>query len=320
MANKKYPCSQPNLYAAATLAWQKCRANQAAFFAFDKKYTLEYINAQIAKLKTAEALPDWNARQEGFSLVSLEYDKVAADLADLAKFFKATIERAFEDKEVLKIMLKTAGFEEYFAKVLKFDDKAILPFMSSALSFLDDKAEILAEKGKMPASFRTEFSAIDALFDDVLTRYNTERVGLKGQTTEKNDATDEVYDAVQAMLSDGAYMSFKSPEMAKEYAFSKFLALVETVKNAGVGGKTFAVGGKKPVSNVTVTEIESGKTTISDKDGRYVLNPLSEGKYTLTFAAEGYVTQTIDVAIKKGVTKQLKVEMVAVAAETPSVK
>ncbi|MBL7818698.1 MAG: carboxypeptidase-like regulatory domain-containing protein [Saprospiraceae bacterium] len=310
MTKTKYACSQASLYAICILAWQICRDNQAAFFAFDAQYTEGYIDDNVAAVKAAETMPDAKARQEELSLLSIEYDKVANLLAAQAKYLRSYIERAYTDKAVQKIMLQSAGFD-YFSKVQNLDDKAITPFMSSALKFIADKAAVLTTDGRMPTDFAAKFNATDAAFDDVLAQYNATQSATKIKTEEKIKANNDIYDRVQAMLYDGRFMHLENPALAQVYNFNTLWDQVEPTKNAGVSGKTLAVGGKKSVPKVTVTEPLTGKTAVSDKDGSYSLL-LTEGKWLLTFTADGYVSQTIEVTIQKGVTKRLYVEMVKV--------
>ena len=312
MKKNKYPCSQASLYAICRRAWQLCRIHQAAFFAFDAKYTLVYIDSHIALINAAEGLPDIKVRKENFSLLSIEYDKVATHLALLAQYLKGYIEYAYrKDKAVLKVMLTTAGFDHY-AKVQDFDDKAIAPFMNAALKFIADKADIMSAEGKMPADFAARFTAADTAFDDVLESYDTAKSDLSTKADEKVDANNDIYDALQDMLYVGRFIHLEMPERAKDFVFNTLWEKVEPTKNAGVNGKTMAVGGKKSLIGITITEILTGKTATSDKEGSYNIGPLSEGKYTLLFSAAGYVSQTIEVVITKGVMKRLNVEMVAV--------
>ncbi|MBL7815634.1 MAG: carboxypeptidase regulatory-like domain-containing protein [Saprospiraceae bacterium] len=305
----KYPCSQASLYAICVLAWEMCRDNQAAFFAFDAKYTEGYIQENLARVNAAKDIPDFKARQEDIMLLSVEYDKVATDLVNLAKMLKNSVERAYKnDKNIQKIMLNAAGFDG-FKKVQDLDDKAITLFMSSALTFIADKAAVLGTEGKLPANFATQFTDINTSFVDVLGRYNAKAMASKTKTDEKVSANNDIFDSTIEMLEDGQFMYQLAPERAKQYLFNTLWDIVEPTKNSGVGGKTLAVGGKKSVPKVTVTEPLTGKTAISDKDGSYALL-LTEGKWLLTFTADGYISQTIEVTIQKGVTKRLNVEMV----------
>ena len=313
MTKRKYPCAQPTLYAACVLAWQMCRDNQLMFFTHDNIYTSAFIIENIARIKAAEDLPDWEARKAALDLLSLEYDKVAGDLADMVKYLKKYIERAYKDEAVQKIMLKKAGFE-YYSKVQTLDDKAILPFMSSASEFVAQNVAILTTAGKMPVAFPSEFKAIDVLFDDVLDRYNVTKQALTPQTDEKNDASNDVYDRTLVLLADGAFIYMKTPDLAKAYTFSAVLAQVKPTKNAGISGKVLYPLSKKGIAGITVTEPISGKTAITDKEGRYDIKSLSEDTYSLVFSGDGYVTQTVnDIPVKTGVTKRLNVEMVAMA-------
>ena len=310
MLKPTYRCSQAVLYLVCRLAWQKCRNNQIIFFTFDNKYTMAFIDENITRIKNVENLADYKARKEDVSLISIDYDRVTTNLVLMATHLGQYIKRAFkEDKAVLKIMLTTAGFNN-FKQVLKLDDKAIAPFMSSAVKFVVEKADILSRQGKMPADFIAQFMAADTRFDDILAAYNAASAVHKEKTNEKIIGNNDIYERTLEMLADGHFMHMKSPEVAKQYNFNALLSQVEPTKNAGIKGKILMPGGKRVISGVTITEPLTGKTFVSDKKGDFALNSLGAGTYTIIFFAEGFVTQTITgVVVKKGATKRLKVEM-----------
>ena len=313
MVKYKYPCSQAILYLILYRLWQMCRDNQADFFAFDPKFTMAFIDKNIARIKFTEDLPDFKARKEDISLLSVEFDQISTDVVVLGSLLKNSVQRAYRNnKDIEKVMLTTAGFDD-FAKVKRFNDKAIAAFLSSALKFIDDKADVLRDAGKLPDDFAKRLTTVDTLFDSVQARYSTAEDAAKAKKDEKIAANNDIFDEGNELLGDARFMYQETPDRVKQYEFNTIWDLVEPTKNAGVKGKTLAVGGKVSVPSVTVKELLTGKTDFSDKEGSYEITPLSEGKYTLTFSAEGYVTQTIDIVIKTGMTKRLNVEMVVVA-------
>ena len=308
----KYNCSQASLYAASRLIWQAVQDNQALFAAFDATYTAANIADNIAFIKTVERLPDLNARREAVAVLSVEYDKKVDAIVLLAKYLKDHIERAFE-KDVKDIMLSAAGFD-YFAKVKQGNANAINSFLSSAVVFVTDKADVLTTKGKMAADFLTKLNTADADFEDVLSRYNTAVEATKSKRDEKIIGNNDVFTRAQQVLADGRTIHLENPDLAKAYQFSTFLSRVESTKNAGINGKVTINGGKKGLPIVTVTEPISGKSYTSEKDGYYEIAPLSMGSYSLVFSADGYVSQTLSgLDVQKGVMKRLNVEMVPVA-------
>lgn len=313
MQKSKYQCSQTSLYAVCVLAWQMCRDNQAAFLAFDAQYTEGYILENLDRINAAKGLPDFKARKEDLALLSVEYDKVATDLVALAKMLKNSVERAYKDnKNIQKIMLTTAGFD-YFKKVQELDDKAITPFMTAALTFIAEKADVLNTAGKLSVGFAVQFNDINTAFEDVLGRYNAAAIVAKTKTDEKVAANNDIYDRAVNLLDDAQFMYQQLPDRAKQYQFTTLWNIVEPTKSSGISGKTLAVGGKKSVGNITVTEPLTGKTATSDKDGSFNIY-LTEGEWTLTFSADGYITQTITgIEVQKGAVKRLNVEMVLVA-------
>ena len=308
----KYNCSQASLYAASRLIWQAAQDNQALFAAFDATYTAANIADNIAFIKTVERLPDAKARKEAVAVLTVEYDKKMDTIVLLAKYLKDHIERAF-DKDVKDIMLSAAGFD-YFAKAKQGNANAINSFLSSAVVFVTDKADVLTTKGKMAADFLTKLNTADADFEDVLSRYNTAVEATKSKRDEKIIGNNDVFTRAQQVLADGRTIHLENPDLAKAYQFSTFLSRVESTKNAGINGKVTINGGKKGLPIVTVTEPISGKSDTSEKDGYYEIAPLSMGSYALVFSADGYVSQTLSgLEVQKGVMKRLNVEMVPVA-------
>ena len=242
----------------------------------------------------------------------VEYDKKMDTIVLLAKYLKDHIERAF-DKDVKDIMLSAAGFD-YFVKVKIGNANAINSFLSSAVVFVTDKADVLTTKGKMVADFLTKLNAADADFEDVLSRYNTAVEATKSKRDEKIIGNNDVFTRAQQVLADGRTIHLENPDLAKAYQFSTFLSRVESTKNAGINGKVTINGGKKGLPIVTVTEPISGKSYTSEKDGYYEIAPLSMGSYSLVFSADGYVSQTLSgLDVQNGVMKRLNVVMVRVA-------
>ena len=313
----KYNCSQASLYAVARLVWQAVQDNQAQFFAFDATYTTAYLNENKEFIKTVERLPDYYARKEAVAVLSIEYNKQAEVVIVLAKYLKDYIERCF-DKDVRDIMLNSAGYD-YFAKVKQGNANAINSFLSSAVVFVTDKADVLTTKGKMPTDFLSRLQTADNDFEDVLSRYNAAVAAAKNKTDEKINANNEVFNRLQRVLADGRTIFLETPELAKIFQFSSFLARVEPTKNAGINGKITNGYVKKGLAQVTVTEPTSGKTYISDKDGYYEIAPLSMGTYSLIFSADGYITQTLTgLDVQKGVVKRLNVDMVPMTRAQPA--
>ena len=308
----RYNCSQASLYAVSRLIWQTTQDELTRFSAFDDTYTVNFITDNLNYIKTVERMPDAHARKEAVAVLSLEFDKKADAVVLLAKYLKDYIERSF-DKEIKDIMLNSAGYDN-FPKVKQGNTNAISSYLSSALGFVIDKADVLTTKGKMPADFLARLTTVDTDFEDVLSRYNTAVAAAKSKTDEKIIANNEVFARLQQVLADGRHIHLENPELAKAFQFSAFLSRVESTKNAGINGKITLPGGKKGIALITVTEPISGKTYTSDKDGYFEIAPLSMGSYTLVFSADGYVTQTFTgLEVQKGVVKRLNVEMVPMA-------
>ena len=307
MANTSYSCSQATLYNVCRLVWQMIGNKLAEFAGYNTIYILPYIAENLALIKAAERLPDAEQRREEVDTLSLSYDKMGARVVLLGKYLLTYIDEAYP-KEMRSIMYKAAGYDS-FDKVKAFNSNAIPSWFSDALLFVEQKAETLS-KGGMPKDFLEKLKAADKEFEEILKQYNAAVATAKERREEKILANNDIYARAQKALLHGRNMNLEMPEQAKLYQFSAVLAQVEDGKNAGISGKITEEGGKKGIAGIAVTEPISGKTAVTDKDGRYEITPLSMDKYTLIFSGEGYETQTIEkIAVKTGVTTRQNAAM-----------
>jgi hypothetical protein len=187
--------------------------------------------------------------------------------------------------------------------------------MSTAVHFMDKNKAALettwqdpSVKNNMPASFITDFKAIQAeligLNDD---RDNTDETAMN-QTSEKLDANNAIHSAVLEMCTDAARIFSLTPTLKEEFTFTNFLNKTRGIRPAGINGKVSNAVTGKVLENVTVFIADSDRVATTDDKGRYEISPLMYGKYTVSFEAEGYEPfVVVDVAVKTGVLTRVNI-------------
>lgn len=306
-----FSCSQNAFVSTANLCINLLIEHFANLMTVKPKYTVVFFDALRSDLKAADLMPDDKTRRAFTADALLVYEDDRAAFVKLALFFKSYITDSF-DKSRQDNAYGQAGFE-YLPKAKKGDWASMTGFISSAVPFLTDNKAVLLANDTMPPTFIADFNAAIAKMQ---TSYNAWLSLSKGMS--KADAKVEALNAVNttllAALKTGQLLYEDSnPALAEQFTFSAQLSQVQGTKNAGINGKVLDANGQ-PVPNVVVSIQGNAKTVVCDADGRYEFTPLSMGKYSVTFAATGYVTQVFEgEAVKTGVMTRLNVTLVAVA-------
>jgi hypothetical protein len=306
----KYPCSQNAFVSTATLCINLLIEHAADLMTVKPKYTVAFFEALRADLQAADLLPDDKTRRALAADTALVEEADRAALVKLIVFFKSYITDTFE-KNRWEILYTQAGFD-YFTKAKNGNWASMTGFISSATPFLTDNEAALLANNTMPPTFIADFNAAIV---KAKASYNAwlglSKGGNKGD--EKVDAFNAVNTTLSAALKTAnTFYGDTNPALATQFTFAAQLSQVQGTKNAGFNGKVLTVD-KKIVPKLVITVTGSDKIATYDADGRYEITPLSQAKYTITYEAEGYITQVFkDEPIKTGVMSRINVEMVAV--------
>jgi Carboxypeptidase regulatory-like domain len=311
-----YKSAQAELYMACQIGWGMCRKNLPAFAAFKGRYTEGYINECLAAITAADDLPDANARYVGYGIARNDLMSCKDGIVQHFTMLLSYISDAYPASTV-ELMINAAG-KPFFDRSKRNIWTSVSALLSAAVPFIRENKVALMANNNMPASFIDSFQVLRDRFTVAFADYNASDTEAAGQTTEKVDANNAVYNAIAKMLDDGRIVFSNNPDMAKEFTFGKLLSQVRSTKMAGFSGRANLPNKGKLIEGVRVSIPNTDRFAVTDENGRYELFPLAADTYTLLFEKEGYEPLLIeDMKIKTGVMTRCNVVMEMLVVGVP---
>ena len=96
------------------------------------------------------------------------------------------------------------------------------------------------------------------------------------------------------MLLDGQEIFKDNPALVKQFIFAELLYRISGAGTAGIRGYITDKNTTFALPNVSVTIINTTLNTLSNPEGKYEINQIAAGIYTLKFEKIGYQTQIIE--------------------------
>lgn len=315
MVSTSYSCSQAELYKACRFVWLQCQEYLTEFADYKSNYTAAFINENLARINAVEALPDHSARTAPVKDLRKELVAEREDASDFFKLLKGYITTAFKDDTVTRDAMYGEAGQTYYEKVSGGSWTEISGLLTAMIPFVQNRKDVLREKGFMPASFLTRLEDKQASFKAAQQTWEAKNAATPTDTDTKIIANNELKVRAMEVITDGPLVFIKRKDMAKKFVWAAILSQVSAPRPTGLGGKITDATTKAPLSNVTVTIKSLGITVTCDKMGRYEFMPLPAGIYIIEFKAEGYKTVVFDAReVTEGVKGRLNVEMEMVGA------
>ena len=318
MVKTKYSCAQKDLYPISRLGVKKLMTVTDLLAEFKPKYSTGFFTNFTTEINAAESLPDHAARIAKVKNLTVDIIEKRATVLNYNVKLESYIRDAF-DEEKQDALFKAAG-NEYWDKAKKKDASSVLGLLSAMTEFVVDYKKELMANNNMPALFVDELKAVDADFRQINSDLEDAEGLVVGSKEAKIGASNAVYTKLMNCFSDAKALNDSDREWVDQFNFTTYWNQVKSTKNAGLSGKvTTEEDPKTGLENVLITIKGSIKADETDAEGRYEINSLSADKYMVTFEAEGYESQTIEVTIKTGVTTRLNVKMKVLAAKTTTI-
>ena len=304
----RYPDAEESMYLVASMICQNCTDDLELFAGHKKKYTLEFINGILQRIAAAEEMPNQDQRQSAQSMLRNAVAAAKENCCDLFLYlitFITTDGFRAEDIEALK---KEAG-EDYYADASNDNWKALRTLNRMVPVFVKKYASALA-KADLPDEFVAGFVAKATVFSNALAAFNNYKVTAERLTAAKLTANNEVYDAVQGILTDGKYIFRKDVAKLKEYSYG---ALSRKVVHKKSGFHITLINSvtEKPVDNAVITFVQSEKTFVSNEIGVMEVE-LAAGTYSYTITLSGYLPVQGILEVDKNVMHRLNISMTTV--------
>lgn len=315
MVATNYSCSQAELYKACRFVWLQCQEYLTEFADYKSNYTAAFINENLARINTVEALPDHEARTAPVKDLRKELVAEREDASDFFKLLKGYCTTAFKDDTVNRDAMYGEAGQTYYEKVSGGSWAEISGLLTAMVPFVQNRKEVLMTKGFMPASFLTRLEAKQASFKAAEQTWKTKSAETPIDTDAKIIANNDLKVRAMEVITDGPLVFIKKKDIAQKFSWTGILSKVRAPKPSGLSGKITDAVTKAPLSNVTVTIASLGLTVVCDKAGRYEFSPLAAGIYSITFKAEGYKTVVVEAReVMEGITGRLNVVMETVGA------
>ncbi len=308
MAKSNYACTEQELYTICTTGWKSCEQYLVNFTAFKAKYKPTLITDRLAAVIAASELPDEQQRNATYETANINLKKQGRACCDKWQMLKRYIADAFPADEQ-KPMLEAAGFN-YYDKAASNNWDSVKGLNTSGSTFIAAKLSELTANENMPPAFQLEFDSEKTQFDKTHQAFiQAEEEAHVGQD-DKVKANNAIYADLISMLLDGQEIFKNEEPIYKQFVFAELLYLASGTGTAGFKGRVTIVGTPVGIEGVIVTIKNNSKTTETDADGKYEINQLASGTYTIIFEKVGYQPKTIENwIVKVGTVSNLNVEL-----------
>lgn len=289
--NRKYNCTQAELYAICTIGWKSYAENQPDFELFNTTYTPAFGTDAIAAVESAKALPDYQASNEATETAYIQMTTTADELNQKWRMLRSYIKASYPT-EVQKPKLEAAGEEHYNRSVSRNWGETEL-MCTSAIAFITANSAELTTGG-MPAAFPTDFSDQHATFTTQYSTFTDSGQDEHEGTDAKINANNDIYDALQRMFEDGQVIYEKDPSKRERFIFARVKELITSKPGGGseetttIRGTVIDNGTENPVSGATTVITDTELTATTDDFGEFIIEEVPLGTQEFVTTAEGY--------------------------------
>ncbi|HNR20769.1 MAG TPA: carboxypeptidase-like regulatory domain-containing protein [Bacteroidia bacterium] len=306
MVRPDYNTAQWLTYATGRLIVSNCRAKLENFSEFASSYNEDFLDALLAEIDAAEALPTEEQRAQLHKQLLEEMNPIFKTCQGKMMYLKRYIERAFAP-EFWEMNFMSAGLDKYSSEM---NHAEALNMYTNALSYIETNKEVLGANGNMPDAFKTGFATVKSAYADKVAAFEAAQNAALENTDVKIVANNAMYKKIIVICKDGQVIFADDETKKGEFSYEKQSELIKPVGPAGLKGKVIYLIDGKPVVGA-VGEIEGTKhTATTNKEGEYDFGAnLASGKFTVKWKLNDEVIAEEDVTIPAGTTVRDTVEV-----------
>jgi len=307
----KLPCAREYFFTYGRRAWGYCLDHLPLFFGESDRFTVEFIEDQIALIDAGELLPNNDVRVGEASAEREVLLAYAQQVRTMAKRLGIIINYAYKDPAVAHTQRTTAGLTA-FSGISIFDWGGYESFINKANIYLAANATSLVAAHAMKAGFPAAFETLGNTFKLSRKSFNDKENLAKMGTKALNDALKEILKELNPMLDLGKEIFEFNATLRKLFTSTDLVREVQGTYPAGVTGFVRLLGAAQPTPlegiRVQVVGLPD-KFAITDKRGKYIIL-LAQGKYDIEFTSPDYAPLTItNKKLSAGVRSRLSVEL-----------
>lgn len=293
LTQKKYPCTQRELYAVCTSGWESCSQHIEQFSSYRPIYTPAYVEVRQGAIRAASLLPDKHERLAEQELARTALKRHFEDLCVTAwKKLKGAIREIWPEEEY-EACFKAIG-QPVFREASQHRWESCSNLMDNAENFIKANSDRLLASNHLEKEFPDNFKILGETLRKLISAYSVIQEKVRVAAEEKTKANNELYKDLMTLFEDARILFKKDPVTMKKFAFETKLMLVSGQNSAGIKGSISI--GQVPISDVhdlLLSLTENGDEAFVDKDGSYRFSQLAAGTYTMQVSATGYKSQTI---------------------------
>ena len=278
--NRKYNCTQAELYAICTIGWQSYQENLPGFEGFSTLYTATTATDALAAIESAKNLPDFQARNEATETAYIQMGQTAEQCLTKWRSLRSYIKASFP-QELHKPKIESAG-EDHYNKALSRNWGETQLMLTSALSFItDNTAELTA--GGMPATFQTDLVTLQTDFTGYYSTFTDSGQDEHEGTDAKVIANNAIYETLQRMFEDGQIIYEKDAAKRDRFIFQRVKEMITSSPSGGteptppdaviITGTVTDISNGSPIQGATVSILSPADpeppTTITAANGTY---------------------------------------------------
>lgn len=302
MKTSIYRVSQSALYQVCTLIILNCKSRVSSFTAFSAIYTTAFLDAIIAAIAAAEALPSDAERALAHEMKRSELKNQAKVCRNMWQRLKRYIYKAFPEEE-RNMNYNAAGWENY-AEASNDNWDKVKALMTAGSNYINAHS---SELTAMPAGFKDEFNEMMAAFGALMTEFHQAQISAGLGTDTKITANNAIYKQVIDICEDGQII-FADDESVKElFSFEHISRLVTPAGSSSVIVTVNNATNNEPMPNSTVTI--RGEVYTTDENGRVAKHQLSAGPAPVSVDADGFSPFTETVELITGSAKHIHVQL-----------
>lgn len=211
------------LYTICRMGWNSFIANLAEFSAFLNTYTAVYGQDALNEIDAAEAMPEFQERNEQAELALVQVRQTAKLALKNWKFLRNYIRTSFPEAD-RKAKWESAGSDHY-NKASNQNWSELRNMLTAGSNFLTANAAIFAASG-VPATFAGAYGLSRTAFNDALVAFtNFEQDEVEG-TDLKVIANNAIYNKLMDMFEDGTLLFEDIPAKHERFVFAHLKEII----------------------------------------------------------------------------------------------
>jgi hypothetical protein len=292
MKNKKFPCTQSELFLVCKTGWNHCKINLEKFSAFRPVYTAAYVESRLEDIDAVSEMSLANKRNASQEMARTKLKQTVGECHDEWKKLKLAVPSIWQESDH-EAQYKDMG-QTYYYESLKYKWESTASLMDSTVAFISEREELIKASPMLGAAFIEGFKLLRKKLNADLNTYISHQQNQGKSAAEVLDACNKLYKDLMQMFADGRIIFKGNDSLLRGFIFDKQLFLVSGQSVAGIKGSI--TNGSLPVSQIPdllVTLLENGDEAYIGEDGSYRFSQLAAGLYTMQVSATGYQPQTI---------------------------